>query len=103
MARWLTMPRPDGEMRNPFRNEADAFRVLVMIVVAAAVVIAAAELIGTWLGVILALVAIAIGIYATIGWLRVGLGEADDPASGDPDDSITLPGSGGSGDAAPRS
>jgi len=67
-----------GEWRNPFRNEADAFRVLVMIIAAAAVVIAAAEIVGTWLGLILGLIAIAAGLYAAIGWLRVGLGENDE-------------------------
>jgi hypothetical protein len=66
--------------RNPFRNEADAFRVLVMILVAAGVVIAAAELVGSWLGDILGVLAIALGIYATIGWLRQGLEEPDEPA-----------------------
>jgi hypothetical protein len=73
------MPRPDGEMRNPFRNESDAFRLLVMIVIAAAAVIAAAELVGSWLGLLLAFVAIAVGTYAAVGWLRVGLEEVDEP------------------------
>lgn len=71
----------EPEMRNPFRSEADAFRILVMIVVVAAVVIAAALLVGSWLGVVLGLIAIAFGLKATVGWLRVGLGEPDD----DPD------------------
>lgn len=71
-----------GEWRNPLRNEADAFRVLVMILVAAAIVIAAAEIVGSWLGAILGLIAIAIGLYATIGWLRVGL-EARDEEPGE--------------------
>lgn len=62
-------------MRNPFRNEADAFRVLVMIVAAAAVVIAATLLVGSWLGVILGLIAIGAGLWATVGWLRAGLAE----------------------------
>jgi hypothetical protein len=79
-------PRPakiasmaEPEMRNPFRNEADAFRILVMIAVAAAVVIAATVLIAPWLGAVLALVAVALGLKATIGWLRVGLGEPAEP------------------------
>ncbi len=76
------MAEPDDRFRNPLRNEADAFRVLVMILVAAGIVIAGAELVGSWFGIALALVAIAIGIYATIGWLREGLQEADEP----PDD-----------------
>ena len=70
-------------MRNPFQNEADAFRVLVMIVAVAAGVIAAALLVGSWLGLTLALIGIAVGIKASIGWLRVGLGEPDEkPAPG---------------------
>ena len=72
-------------MRNPFRNEADAFRILVMIMIAAGLVIAAAVLVETWLGAVLALVAIAFGLKATIGWIRVGLGEPDEkPAAGEP-------------------
>lgn len=69
------MAEPEPEMRNPFRNEADAFRVLVMIVVAAAIVIAATVVVGSWLGAILAFLAFSLGIYSTVGWLRVGLGE----------------------------
>jgi hypothetical protein len=68
----------EPEMRNPFRSEADAFRVLVIIVIAAAVVIAAAELIATWLGVTLALIAIALGLWQAVGWLRVGLSEREE-------------------------
>ena len=70
-------------MRNPFRSEADAFRVLVMIVVAAAIVIAASLLVGTWLGGALAIVAIGLGAWASLRWLRVGLGERDDEAETD--------------------
>lgn len=65
-------------MRNPFRSEADAFRVAMMIVGAGAVVIAATVLVGSWLGVVLGLIAILIGAWATIGWLRVALGERDE-------------------------
>ena len=79
-------------MRNPFRSEADAFRVLVMIVVAGGVVIASAVLISTTVGAVLALIAILIGIWATIGWLRVALSERDEePDPGPP------PGSGEGG------
>lgn len=71
------MDRSD-DWRNPLRNESDAFRVLIMILVAAGVVIAAAELVGSWLGAILGLIAIALGLYAAVGWLRVGLEERDE-------------------------
>lgn len=67
-----------SEWRNPFRNESDAFRLLVIIVAAAAVVIAAAEIVGTWLGLILGAIAISVGLWAAIGWLRVGLAENDE-------------------------
>jgi hypothetical protein len=57
----------DDRPRNPFRNEADAFRVLVMVVAAGAVVVAAALLLGTVPGVILALAFVAVGLWRTWG------------------------------------
>ena len=71
------MDEQPPEWRNPFRNEADAFRILVMIVLVAAIVIAAAEIVGAWLGVTLGLVAIGLGLYASFNWLRIGLEERD--------------------------
>lgn len=73
-------------MRNPFRNESDAFRILVMIIVGAAIVIAAAVIVGSWLGLILAAIGISIGLYSSVGWLRVGLMAPDEesPSSDDP-------------------
>ena len=77
----------DKEMRNPFRSEADAFRVLVIIVIAAAIVVAAAVLVASWLGAVLALIAIALGLWSTIGWLRAGLAEREEepPAGSGPE------------------
>jgi hypothetical protein len=66
------------QMRNPFRKEEDAFRVLVIIVVAAAIVIASAVLISRTLGAILAAIAITIGLWKTVGWLGSALGEPDE-------------------------
>ena len=76
----------EKQARNPFRSEADAFRVLVIIVIVAAIVIAAALLVGSWLGFVLALIAIALGIRSTIGWLRDGLAEREEgpPAGSGP-------------------
>lgn len=71
----------DEEMRNPFQKEEDAFRVLVIIVLAAAVIIAAAVLVSKTLGAILAVVAIAAGLWKTVGWLGVALGEPDEDDS----------------------
>jgi hypothetical protein len=69
---------PDEEMRNPFQKEEDAFRVLVIIVVAAAVIIAAAVVVSKTLGAILAVIAIAAGLWKTVAWLGVALSEPDD-------------------------
>lgn len=71
-------------MRNPFRSEADAFRILVMIIIAAAIVIAAAVLVAAWLGGVLAAIAVALGLRATVGWLRVGLSEREEDAPEEP-------------------
>jgi hypothetical protein len=94
------MSRPDGEMRNPFRNESDAFRVLVMILIGFGIVVAAAEIVGSWLGVTIALIGIAVGIYSAAGWLREGLGESEE-APPEPQDDVRRPGPDGSGDGAP--
>jgi hypothetical protein len=70
--------------RNPFQNESDAFRLLVMFLAGAGLVIAAAEIVGTWLGVIIALILIAFGLYAAVRWLRVGLEENEEGAEEEP-------------------
>ncbi len=66
--------------RNPLRNEADMFRVLIMFAVAAAIVIAVALLIGSLAGAIVGAVLVAIGLWRTWGliqdWRRYG----SDPA-----------------------
>lgn len=64
--------------RNPFRNEADAFRILVIVVLAAAIVIAAAVLIAPWLGAALGLAALVLACWSVVGWLRVELSEPDE-------------------------
>ena len=71
-------------MRNPFKSEADAFRILVMILVAAAIVIVCAVLVSVTLAAILAVVAVAIGLWRAGGWLGRMLGPPDeDDAGGD--------------------
>jgi Flp pilus assembly protein TadB len=66
--------------RNPLRNEADMFRVLIMFGVAAAIVIAVAVLFGSLAGVIVLAVLLAIGLWRTWqliqDWRRYG----SDPA-----------------------
>jgi hypothetical protein len=68
--------RPAATPRNPLRNEADMFRVLIMFGVGAAIVIAVALLIGSLAGVIVLAVLVAIGLWRTWGliqaWRRYG-------------------------------
>ena len=62
--------------RNPLRNEADMFCVLIMFGVAGAIVIAVALLIGSLAGAIVAAVLLAIGLVRTWrliqDWRRYG-------------------------------
>lgn len=68
--------------RNPFRSEADAFRVLMMFVVAGALVVVAAVLIGGLAGVLVALVLLGVGAWRAWGLLQTWRREGSDP---DPD------------------
>ncbi|MDX6605732.1 MAG: hypothetical protein QOD14_272 [Solirubrobacterales bacterium] len=62
--------------RNPLRNEADMFRVLIMFCAAAAIVIAVALLIGSLAGAIVGVVLVGLGLWRTWGliqdWRRYG-------------------------------
>lgn len=62
--------------RNPLRNEADMFRVLIMFGLAAAIVIAVALLIGSLAGAIVGAVFVAIGLWRSWqliqDWRRYG-------------------------------
>jgi len=62
--------------RNPFRNEADAFRVLMMFVAAGAIVVAVTLLTSPGVGFALALVLLAVGLWRAVGliqtWRREG-------------------------------
>jgi hypothetical protein len=62
--------------RNPFRSEADAFRLLLICVAAAAVVIAVALLVSSLAGALLGLVLVLIGLWRAWGllqdWRRYG-------------------------------
>ena len=63
----------DREPRNPFRNEADAFRILVIVGLAATVVIAVAVVFGSTAGALLGLVLLLLGGSMALKWLRVQL------------------------------
>jgi hypothetical protein len=68
--------------RNPFRNEADAFRLLLLIGAAAAVVIVVALVISPLAGALVGLVAVAIGAWRAWGWLREWLAARPEDAAG---------------------
>jgi len=63
-------------VRNPFRNEGDAFRVLMMFVAGAAAVIVVAQLVSGLAGALLGVVLLAIGLWRAWGllqdWRRFG-------------------------------
>ncbi len=67
--------------RNPFRNEADAFRVLMMFVAAGAIVVAVTLLTSPGVGFALALVLLAVGLWRAVGlfqtWRREGSAPQD--------------------------
>jgi hypothetical protein len=67
--------------RNPLRNEADMFRVLIMFGVGAAIVIAVALLIGSLAGAIVAVVLVAIGLWRTWGLIQDWRQYGSDPES----------------------
>jgi hypothetical protein len=65
--------------RNPFRSEADAFRVLMMVVAAGAAVLAVALLLGGLAGALLALVLLMIGLWRAWGLLQTWREQGSDP------------------------
>jgi hypothetical protein len=67
-----------NEPRNPFRNERDAFRILVIVMAAAIAVIIAAVLINVTAGALLGLIFLLLGGSFALKWLRVQL-EAPPP------------------------
>lgn len=71
-------------MRNPFRSEADAFRLLLRVGGAVLLIAAAFVVGGTLIGLPLAVIFGAIAARATYGWIRAGL-SAPDGEDGHPD------------------
>lgn len=67
----------DGELRNPFRSEADAFRLLTIVAVAGAIVIAAGLLVGSWLALVIAGVLLMLAIGPVVRWLRIAISDPD--------------------------
>ena len=65
----------DRELRNPFRSEADAFRLLLLIGLGVLAVVLAAVLGGGWVGLGVAVVLLAIAGRATFRWLQASVAE----------------------------
>jgi lipopolysaccharide export LptBFGC system permease protein LptF len=71
----MTPERP----RNPLRREADMFRVLIMFMVAAAIVIAVALIFGSLAGAIVGAVLVAIGLWRAWGLVQTWRRDGSDP------------------------
>jgi UPF0716 family protein affecting phage T7 exclusion len=65
---------------NPLRRERDMFRVLIMFVVAAAIVIGVALLLGSLAGAIVGVVFVAIGLWRTWSLIQEWRRYGSDPA-----------------------
>jgi len=72
-----TSPEEPRRLRNPFRSESDAFRLLIIIGLAIALMIAAAKLGGPWVGIPVAVIVFGIGIRATFRWLRLAVADRE--------------------------
>jgi hypothetical protein len=70
-------------LRNPFRSEADAFRLLGIVGAGVAAIVIAAALGGTWVGATVAVLVIGAGIRASYRWLREMIAAGDESASGE--------------------
>ena len=67
-------PLTQREYRNPLRDERDTFRLLIMVAIAGAIVIALALLLDPLPAALLGLVFVAIALWRIWGWLRYWLG-----------------------------
>jgi fatty acid desaturase len=70
----------EDRVRNPFRSEADAFRVLIMFVAAGAVVIALAVFVSGLAGAVAGLVLLGVGLWRAWGLLRTWHREGSEPS-----------------------
>ncbi|MGH2923266.1 MAG: hypothetical protein ACRDKH_04470 [Solirubrobacterales bacterium] len=61
----MTEPR-----RNPFRSEADAFRLLMLAAASAALVVAVAVITRPLFGALVGLLLVALGLWRAWGWVR---------------------------------
>lgn len=66
-------------MHNPFKSEADAFRVLIMFVVAGALVIALGVFVSGLVAALVGLVLLAVGLWRAWGMVRTWHREGSEP------------------------
>ena len=76
------IPAVDKRLRNPFRSEADAFRLLIIVGLAVLAVVVAAAIGGAWLGVPVAVVLLFLGGRASYRWLRLALSSPEGLGAG---------------------
>ena len=69
----------EGRPLNPFRSEADAFRVLLICLAAAAAVIAVALLVSSLAGFLLGLVLVGVGLWRVFGVIQQWRREGSEP------------------------
>ena len=72
------MDSSDKPLRNPFKREQDAFRLLVIVGAAAVVVIAVALLVNATAGALLGLIFVLVGGSMALKWLRLQLQAPDE-------------------------
>ena len=73
-------PMSEPRLRNPFRSEADAFRLLILIGLGVATVVVAVTLLGGWVGFAVAIVLLAVAGRASYRWLRISVSRREDAA-----------------------
>jgi len=69
--------------RNPFRSEGDAFRLLMTVVAAGAVVVAVTVLTRPLFGALVGLVLAAVGLWRVWGWARWWVAARDERSRGE--------------------
>ena len=65
-------------MRNPFRSEGDAFRLVVLVFVSGALIVASAVLISRTVALVVAGLLLAVGLVRTGVWLRRSIASPED-------------------------
>lgn len=84
MSRCENHPIDRQPLRNPFRSEQDAFRLLLIVGGAVLGIVVAATLGGPWVGVPVAVLLGAMATRATYRWLRGALGQREETGEEDP-------------------